>query len=187
MDLAIDQRSFGNRWSLDCGVAGWGLKPVSHIARGKEFLVTRRAGKIVTENGQLRAVYGRWWPHAGNLLQVLWDINFRSPGHDRCQLFYHQPRSSPGFLSLGYIHSGPRTSLATFYAATLVLDEIARLKAAQAVVCHVTNSRITDRLLERWGWEAHCPNWSGRHFIKRFYGEYPSIAPLWRQRLRLDC
>ena len=74
----------------------------------------------------------------------------------------------------------------TLYAASLVLDEVARLRRSQAIVCNVTNRRISDRLMQRWGWEEHCQQWSSRHFIKRLYGEYPEISSSWRERLRLD-
>ena len=78
-----------------------------------------------------------------------------------------------------------RTALSTFYAATLILDEIARLRDTNAIVCNVTNLRISDRLMLRWGWEKHCQHWAGRHFIKRFYGRYPEISSTWRERLGL--
>lgn len=186
MDLAVDQRSVGNRWSLAAGVAGFGLAPVTNVSDYRELLRRRRAGRIVTQAGQLHAIYGRWWPHSGNLFQVQWDTMFRNVAGDRCELFYHVPSAASGFLTLSYVHSGPRTSLSTFYAATLLLDEIAQLKQSCAIVCHVTNARISDRLLTRWGWQAHCLQWKGRHFIKRLYGNYPTIAPQWRQRLTLD-
>ena len=183
MDLAIDQRGARSRWSLDCGWAGWGLKPVHDVAASRPFVRERRSGRIVVENGRLEAIYGRWFAYQGNLLQVLWDRRLRGMTEDRCELFYHTPKS--GTLTLDYVRSGPRTSLSSFYGATLVLDEIARLKESLVIVCNVTNDRITDRLLERWGWQSHCPTWSGRHFIKRLYGEYPTISPVWRQRLNL--
>ncbi len=186
MDLAIDQTSPGHRWSLAGGVAGWGLRPVTNVATEGARLTTRRAGCIVTEQGRLRCVVGRWWPYAGNHLQMLWDMRFRSLTSDRCELYFHSPLGSPRFLTLAYIRSGPATSLSTAYAATLVLDEIARLKQANAIVCHVTNASISDRLMLRWGWQSHCPQWSGRHFIKRFYDHYPSIPASWRSRLSLD-
>lgn len=186
MDLAIDQTSPGHRGSLAAGVAGWGLRPVTNVASDGACLTARRAGCIVTELGRLRGVYGRWWPYAGNHVQMLWDMRFRRLSSDRCELYYHAPLGSPGFLTLAYIRSGPATSLSTAYAATLILDEIARLKQANAIVCHVTNERIRDRLLLRWGWQTHCPQWSGRHFIKRFYDHYPSISASWRKRLTLE-
>jgi len=119
-------------------------------------------------------------------MQVVWDMHVRPVRGDRCELFYHQPIGNPGYLSLSYVHSGARTSLSTVYLAGLVLDEIARLHRAHAIVCHVTNDRITDRLMQRLGWQAHCQQWSGRHFIKRFYGDYPDLSPHWRQRLMND-
>lgn len=186
MDLAVDQTGIGNRWSLDGGLAGWGMTPVTAIASSREVLRQRRAGRIVTRSGRLQAVYGRWWPYSGNLLRVQLDTLFPSSDEDRCELFYHVPSSAAGFVTLDYVHSGPRTSLASCYAATLVLDEIATLKQSNAIVCHVTNRRISDRLLTRWGWQAHCQHWKGRHFIKRLYGNYPAIPPHWRKRLCLD-
>ncbi|GAB5402307.1 MAG: hypothetical protein Aurels2KO_05380 [Aureliella sp.] len=138
------------------------------------------------QDGKLAVVRRRWWPYVGNLFQARWDQKFPSGDPDRCELFYHQPLSSRDFLTLSYVRSTKRTSLSTFYAATLLLDEVARLKGSLAIVCHVTNDRLSNRLLARWGWEQHCEQWSGRHFIKRFYGEYPEIAPPWRSRLTLD-
>lgn len=186
MDLAVDQTGTGNRWSLAAGLAGWGLSPVTDVAESAELLRSRRSGQIVTQAGRLQAIYGRWWPYAGNLLQAKWDALLRPVASDRCELFYHQTGAEGGFLTLAYVRSGKNTSPSTCYAATLVLDEIARLKQSSAMVCHVTNARISPRLLQRWGWQAHCLHWKGRHYIKRLYGNYPSIAPQWRRRLTLD-
>ena len=185
MDLAIDSRcNLVHRPILE-RLAGLGLRTVTEIARQTQQLEARRAGHIVVQGGRLVAVFGRWWPYLGNHIRAAWDQRFRQTEVDRCELFYHAPLSSPQFLTLSYIHSGERTSLASLYAATLVLDEIARIKRSLAIVCNVTNDRISDRLLARWGWETHCHAWSGRHFIKRFYGEYPEIATVWRTRLKM--
>lgn len=186
MDLAVDQRGLGNRWSVAGGLASWGLAPVEHIARSRRVLAGRGSGRIVTERARFTSVFGRWWPYWGNWCEYLWDARFRGVRGDRCELYYHVPWSAPTFLTLAYVHSGRQTSLSTVYAATLVLDEIARLKQSQAIVCHVTNERISDRLLERWGWQPHCRDWPGRHFIKRFYGAYPEIPVGWRHRLTFD-
>ncbi len=183
MDLAANQASPWHSTLLnDISVAGLGLSPVRNIAREREVLARRRYGRIVTQAGKFHCVSGRWWPHIGNLMQVYWDIALRRTPENRCELFYHQPFGSPNFLTLSYVHSGAATSLSTFYLATLVLDEIARLKKTDAIVCNVTNDRLTDRLLSRWGWQSHMPDWPGRHFIKRFYGTYPEIPAIWRQR-----
>ncbi len=166
-------------------LAGLGLRPVTDLSTGIDTLRRRRAGRIVTESARLRCVSGRWWPHVGNLLQVHLDETSRRGAPDRCELFYHVPLTSPSFLTLSYVRSSNQTSLSTFYAATLVLDEIARIKGSSAIVCNVTNGRLSDRLMARWGWESHCEHMAGRHFIKRFYGDYPSIASPWLSRLAM--
>ena len=68
--------------------------------------------------------------------------------------------------------------MGTLIRASAVLDEIARLKQSDALLCDVSSGRITTRLLSRWGWEPHCPSWFHRHYIKRFYGVYPA-RPAW--------
>jgi hypothetical protein len=185
MDLAIDSQCDLVRRPILERLAGIGLAPVKRIGHEAKSLAARRAGQIVVQSGALVAVYGRWWPYLGNHLRAAWDQRFRQTEEDRCELFYHAAISSPQFLTLSYIHSGERTSVASVYAATLILDEIARLKRTLAIVCNVTNDRISDRALARWGWESHCHGWSGRHFIKRFYGEYPPISNSWRTRLTM--
>ena len=183
MDLAIDQRGAGALHVLATRFAGVGLRCVTDLSTGATTLASRRCGMIVTECGRFRAVHGRWWPHYGSLVECLWEQKMRRMPGDRCELFYHQSLTSPGFLTIDYVRTGRSTSLATCYAASLILDEIARLRRTNAIVCNVINDRISDRLLERWGWQAHCPSWSGRHFIKRFYGEYPTTPTGWQARL----
>lgn len=185
MDMAVARGATSSAWSLGGGVAGIGLRPVTNIAAESGLLTQRSYGKIVVENRRLIAVHGRWWPYLGDLLQVAFDSRFPLVREDRCELYYHVSRSSPDFLTLGYVHSGPRTSLGTLYAATLILDEIARLKRSSAIVCNVTNDRISHRLFERWNWEQHCLDWPGRHYIKRLYGQFPTIDSPWRERLTM--
>lgn len=186
MDLAVSQGISRHCRELRPELAGWGLKPVTQIASMGALLRRRKLGRIVIQDGRLQAVYGRWWPYYADIFQARVDAAFRTVRPDRCELFYHSAQATDGFLSLDYLRAGPSTSLGSLYGATLVLDEIARLKQSLAIVAHVTNERITDRLLERLGWQAHCLQWKGRHFIKRFYGDFPSISASWRNRLSLD-
>ena len=95
------------------------------------------------------------------------------PG-DRCLLYYNQPRRHPNFLALKYIVSHRDCTLATVQRRVDVLDEVARIKRSDAILCDVWNARISDRLLARWGWEPHSPSRWHRHYIKRFYGVYPA-------------
>jgi hypothetical protein len=77
-------------------------------------------------------------------------------------------------MALKYIVSTAGTSYATFRAALVELDRIAELKRSDALLCDAANTRLSDRLLARFGWEPHAPARWRRNFIKRFYGVYPS-------------
>ncbi len=186
MDLAIISRTTARRDLAYPGWSSWGLPPVVDMRAQRQLLVDRRQGCIVIRQSELSAIFGRRWAYTGNLLTVAIDSRLRRIERDVCELYYHESRWAPGFLTLDYIRSGPDTTLSTFYAATLVLDEIARLKKSSAIVANVTNSRISERLMERWNWQRHCLGWFGRHYIKRFYGQYPAIEPVWRERLGME-
>jgi hypothetical protein len=94
------------------------------------------------------------------------------------RIFYDQPWRFPNFLAVKYVESTSRTSMATLIRASAVLDEIARLKQSDALLCDVASGRVTTKLLSRWGWVPHCPSSFHRHYIKRFYGVYPA-RPQW--------
>ncbi len=97
---------------------------------------------------------------------------------NRCWLYYRQPRRLPQFLVLDYVISTRESTLATFRGALGILDDLARLKRSDAILCDVATGRISDRLLARWGWEPHTAGRRHRQFIKRFYGSYPAPAVL---------
>lgn len=142
-------------------------------------LAARGHGVIEVANGQLVSVTPRWLPKRVSLAEaLLWGraAHARRAG-DRCWLYYNQPRRCPNYLALKYIVSHRGASFATFRLAALVLDRIAEIKRADAIVTEVTNLRISARLLRRWGWEPHLENGWRRHYIKRFYGHYPRPAP----------
>ena len=120
------------------------------------------------------------WPKQASLLEVWWGENWhhhRAKG-DRCLLYYKQPRRLPNFLALTYILSSSGATFRTSRGALAVLDEIAHIKRSDAIVCQVKSSRITERLLRRFGWDRHITGSRSRHYIKRFYGEYaePALA-----------
>ena len=156
---------------------------ITSLSEAEQRLEHWRCGRIVTANGRLRCIQQRWVGYRASVWRVAWEKRFRPQAAVECELFFHHKLLSPDFLVLGYARSHPRASLASLYCASLVLDEVARIKRCHAIVTELSNDRLSDRLLLRWGWERHCLSWSGRHFIKRFYGEYPEIPPLWRERL----
>jgi hypothetical protein len=145
---------------------------------GRDELVRRRYGVIETAHGQLVAVHLRPWPKLLSWPEV-WPAGpayHARGGADRCLLYYNQPRRFANFLALKYIVSTAGTSYATARAAMETLDAIAQLKRSDALLCDAANTRISDRLLARFGWQAHKPQRWRRNFIKRFYGVYPAAS-----------
>jgi len=150
---------------------------ISDIEHGAETLRRRRFGVIEVAGGELRQVVLRPWPKVATFLDVLTGRHFhaRRPG-DHLRLFYNQPWGHGNFLVLRYVVSQRNTSMRTLTRALDVLDEIARLKRSDALLCDVSNGRIDRRIMARFGWEPHCPSRWHRHYIKRFYGDFPPRA-----------
>lgn len=136
-----------------------------------------RYGVVETRGGHLMAIHFRPWPKLLSLRE-LWPVGprFHARGEsDRCLLYFNQPRRCPNFLALRYIVSTHGTSFATFRAALTVLDAVAQIKGTDAIVCDAANLRLSDRVMQRLGWQAHKPQRWHRNFIRRFYGEYPPL------------
>ena len=135
----------------------------------------RRYGMIEVVDERLVAIHLRPWPKMVSLAEVCWQGGrfHRSARGNRCLLYYNQPWRHERFLALKYAISSSQTTFKTIRCALLVLDEIARLKSTDAIVAEVSNRRITDRMMERFGWEPQLLGHRRRHFIKRFYGQYP--------------
>ncbi|REJ65930.1 MAG: hypothetical protein DWQ31_16265 [Planctomycetota bacterium] len=152
------------------------FESVTDLAEGADVLRRRRYGVIEVREGQLVQVRLRPYPKLvtalGPRLFGRWTHRTR-PG-DWCHLYYNQPRRFANFLAVIYVVSGADCTLRTFRRAATLVDEIAELKCSDALLCDVANSRISERLLVRWGWEPHAPALWHRNFIKRFYGVYPT-------------
>jgi len=56
-----------------------------------------------------------------------------------------------------------------------MLEAVAERKRSDAILCDVANTRFSDRLIRRMGWESHKPERWHRNYIKRFYGKYPKL------------
>jgi hypothetical protein len=156
----------------------WPWETITDFAARREEIRARRWGVIETTGGKLRAVHLRPWPKLLSLPELLpvgARYHARGAG-DRCLLYYNQPLGMPNFLALKYVVTTSGTSYRTFRAALAALDWVAAIKATDAIVCDAANLRITDRLLNRLGWEAHKPQRWHRNYIRRFYGEYPAFS-----------
>lgn len=140
-----------------------------------EALRRGRYGVIEVQGGRLAAIHLRAWPKIGSALEVEWlgQRAHRDRPGDCCLVYYNQPWRFPNFLAVNYAVSRRDCTLATIQRAIAVLDEVARLKRTDALLCDVWNLRISDRMMTRWGWEPHKPARWHRHYIKRFYGVYP--------------
>ena len=123
--------------------------------------------------GQLVEIQHRLLCGNVSVTEVWLQAKFGRRDDDCCWLDYHQPLGMPSFLTLDYIRTGTLASYQTFIGACHILDEIARIRSTAAIVAHVTNRNLTDRLMMRHGWERHMEDWKGRHWIRRFYDGYP--------------
>ncbi len=147
------------------------ISSISEATVEPKRLRESRYGVIEVVSGELVEIRFRHWPKTASRFGIWWSRllgRHRNEQKDRCLLFYNSPRRCPGFLTLPFIESGRRATIATVFAALDVLDAVARLKEARAIVCEIANPRISDRLLARRGFERHLPNSNRRHFIKRF-------------------
>ncbi|MEE2934510.1 MAG: hypothetical protein VYA84_00770 [Planctomycetota bacterium] len=150
------------------------LHSVSDPIRQASQLRRWRCGRIVMQSGRLVEIQHRLFCGNVSVAQVWLQAKYRRSDDDLLWLDYHQPIGMHAFLTLDYIRSGTHAGYKTLRGACRVLDEIARIRNAQAIVAHVTNSQISDRLLHRLGWEQHLKQWKGRHWIRRFYNGYPT-------------
>ena len=154
---------------------------VRDLTEGETLLRQRRFGVIEMQAGKLIRIGLRPLPKLISVWEVNW-LGGRTHRHttgDRCWLYYNQPWGSPNYLALQYLVSSGDCTLATVRGALAILEHIARLKDSLALVCQ-GNALFSDRLPIRWGWEPHLLDFPGKHFIKRFYGDFSSIPPLER-------
>lgn len=153
------------------------FEQVSNLRAQANVIRRRRYGVIEVVDGQFRGIRFRPFPKWITLLGIkLGAWRHRQQTGDRCLLYFNQPRKFSNFLALRYIHSTAGTSYRTFHTAVAALDEVARIKRSDALLCDVANARVSDRLMRRWGWEQHKPQAFHRNYIKRFYGQYPAPA-----------
>jgi hypothetical protein len=156
------------------------FETIHDLKAGADRLRLRPYGVVVIEDEALWGIRLRPWPKWITGAEGWFDSNLRQrAAGNRCWLFYNQPCRHRRFLALKYVVSSRAATFKTVRSSLVVLDEIARLKRTDAIVCEVRNLRISDRLLHRWGWESHLPSSRRRHFIKRFYGTYPEPQEAW--------
>src|SRR5262245_50913348 len=120
------------------------FQTVADLSESAETLRRRAYGVIETADERLVAVHLRPWPKLVSGIECWWDsrsFHARSKGN-RCWLYYNQPRPCPSYLAVTYLLSSRGATLATVNVALAVLDEIARLKQTDAIVCEASNTRL---------------------------------------------
>ena len=148
-------------------VANFALGSVPSIEGYSKKIRSWNYGELELSDGKLIGIYPRWWPRIGSQLESFQDSYIRTLPNDFCRAYYAFPRRAPGFMSVLYARSGPNTQYKTLYRAVVVMDEIARLKEAQAIVCQTISLRASERLMNRWGYVRHAQSLGENHYIKR--------------------
>ncbi len=158
---------------------------VTDLREGAALLQSQRYGVIVARQGRLAHVRFRPWPKVISIPEIglLGSLRHRYHGKDECRVFYNQPLGHSSFLALRYVESGVGTSLLSVNVALAALDEIARLKRSDALLCDAASFRLSERVMRRYGWESHKPSRWHRNYIKRFYGDYPELSDSMREIL----
>ncbi len=157
----------------------WPLfETITDLRAGADSLLRQRYGVIEAVGGRFRRVSIRPFPTlvSGAGAGYLGGWHHGHQRGDRCRLYYNQPWRFRNFLAVKYVVSSRGTSYATYRKVLDALDEIARIKGVDAMLCDLASRRITPAMMRRWGWEPHNPSRWHRHYIKRFYGEYPHRA-----------
>jgi hypothetical protein len=158
------------------------LRDANEWKTAEETIRRQRYGVIETAGGALAAIHFRTWPKLFAWPE-LWPVGpvYHASGQpDRCLLYYNQPLRFSNFLALKYMVSTRGTSFATVRAALVALDDVARIKGSDALLCDAFNVRLSDRLMRRFGWESHRPQRWHRNYVKRFYGCYPDNPFPWQ-------
>lgn len=145
------------------------------IEQNHALIRARAYGVIETREEKFASLKFRPWPKLGSIVEAVWAGGWGKSRlqSNRCLLYFSQPVFHRNFLTLNYVVTNWKTSMKTLVLGLSILDQIAQIKKSDALVCEVTNSRISNRVMRRYGWEEQGIHARRRHWIKRFYGNYP--------------
>ena len=149
-------------------VANFALGSVTSMDGNADRIRSWNYGELELFDGELLGIYPRWWPCMASEWESIQDSTIRSLPTDFCRVYYAFPKRAPGFMSVLYARSGPKTQYKTLYRGVVVMDEIARLRDSHAIVCQMINLRTSERLMNRWGYVRHALAMGDNHYIKRF-------------------
>ncbi len=148
-------------------IASLGLRCATTILGNESAINSWSYGELELSDGKLDRIRPRWWPKIGSEWESFQDSCIRTLPNDHLRAYYAFPWRAPGFLSVLYACSGSNTQYKTLHRAVLVMDEIARLRNARAIVCQTISQRASERLMNRWGYVRHAAALGDNHYIKR--------------------
>lgn len=147
--------------------ANLGLGAITDVAQSRHRILACKYGEIELSGGAVVCIYPRWWPRIGSKWESAVESYLKVLPEDSCRVYYAFPMRAPNYMSVLYAHSGPNTSYKTLYRGVTAVEEIARIREAHAIVCQVSNSRLSERLMKRLGYVRHALNLGDHHYIKR--------------------
>lgn len=155
--------SYWALWKL----AQFGL-PSVRCVEGNERLIRKwRYGAIEIRDGELVCISARWWPRLASEWESLREQLIKTLPGGVCRMYYSFPWRTPGFMVLAYAHSGPDTTYRSIRCGLRCLEQIAIVWDSQAIVCQATNNRLSERTMNRWGYEKHALSLGDNHYIRR--------------------
>lgn len=131
-----------------------------------DFLSKLWAAEVLV-NVSSFTIQKRLWPRIASSLDVIWDEKSSAGEPNSCRVFLSFPKRAPGYMTVNYLRTGPDTEYRILARATKIVDQIAIVRNCQAIVCQVISRRISERLLQRWGYVPHAKSLGNGHFIRR--------------------
>ena len=118
-------------------------------ASDQQTLRRRPYGVIEVIDARLVAIHLKPLPKMISSVEASWAGGWgkKRDQPNRVQLFYNQPIGHRNFLALKYVVSTIETRWRSVAVALSVLDWIAMLKQSDALVCELSNSRLSPRLM----------------------------------------
>lgn len=139
----------------------------NRIVKVDSRAIAIRYGVVEVRNDRAYCIQRRLLPKMPSMFEAWLDARWRRLPDNEVRLYYNVPYRCEGFMVLAYARSGSRTSLASFRTGLSVLEEIAKLKRLQAIVCHASNPKLTERVMHYFGYTRHASHLKGYHYIKR--------------------
>ncbi len=151
------------------------FKTIRDLNASVETIRQRSYGAIEVADGKLVGIHLRAWPKLISGIEAWWADGWgqQCTSKNRAIVYYAQPMAHRNYLNVSYVVTTLSTDWKTGARAMAALDFVAYAKRSDAILAEVHNKRISNRLMGRLGWEQQNLTSRKRHWIKRFYGDFP--------------